>query len=435
MRAIDIVFLYEHAARELDVACVISAGLRRVGLSVEIIHWPTGFPKAVLQLQPKIVVLPFCYTEQSYDALLAYWRNSTFFNMSWEQLFYLGNQKAKTPRGEFATRHVIHHAWSDSYASFLNENSISSDRIFLNGQPAYTLYDEPYRDYFPSKQELSKWHGLDVSRRWVFFPENYNWAFYSDFMLEQFINGGQSPDDVEAMRKFCDLSLKTVLEWCAKAAQDGIELILRPRPSTTKQDFEEFARQVLSEIPEHLHIVQSGSIREWILASDVVVSSYSTSLIESAVAGKPIYILDPLLIPTSLHVDWHDLLPHIKTEWAFLQVCSGKGIIADERLSNWARQVLMGHADADAIRNLTDFLVSLVRDEIESPPIPTREVAIPGLKFVPPAGMWSIYRRLKQWLRYKSSGGIEPEFVKDALPVSEIENMIARWAVVLAEKE
>ncbi len=433
MYAVDIVFLYEHAARELDVACAVAAGLRRGDCNVEIIHWPTGFPRAVLKLQPKIVVLPFCYTEQSYDALLAYWRNSTFFNMSWEQLFYFGNQKAKTPRGEFSTRHVIHHAWSNSYASFLNENSISSDRIFLNGQPAYTLYDEPYRDYFPSKQELSERHGLDVSRRWVFFPENYNWAFYSDFMLEQFVCSGQSPDDVQAMREFCELSLQVVLQWCVKAAQDEIELILRPRPSTTKQDFEEFARQVLSEIPEHLHIVQSGSIREWILASDVVVSSYSTSLIESAVAGKPVYILEPSPIPTSLHVDWHDLLPHIKTERAFLQVCSGKEIKADERLSNWARQALMGHGDA--IRNLTGFLTSLARDEIELPPCPAREVVIPGLKFVPPAWMWSVYRRMKQWLRYKSSGGIEPEFVKDALSVSEIEKMIANWAVVLAEKE
>ena len=126
MRTVDIVFLYEHAARELDVSCAMAAGLRQKGLTVEVVHWPTGFPKAVLRVKPKVVVLPFCYTEQSYDALLAYWRTSIFFNITWEQLFYLGNQKAKTPRGQFATQYVIHHAWSKYYESFLNENGIST---------------------------------------------------------------------------------------------------------------------------------------------------------------------------------------------------------------------------------------------------------------------------------------------------------------------
>jgi surface carbohydrate biosynthesis protein len=432
MQEVDVVYLFEHAARELDVACAVVAGLRQAGLRTKVIHWPTGFPKAVVEVRPRVVVLPFCYTEQSYDALLAYWRRSTFFNMSWEQLFYFGNQKAKTPRGEFASQHVIHHAWSDSYAAFLREQGIPSDRIFLNGQPAFTLYDRPYRNYYPSKQALAERHGLDAHRRWVFFPENYNWAFYSKRMLQQFIENGQSPDDVRVMQEFCELSLKAVLEWCAKAVQGDIELILRPRLSTTLDEFEAFVRHVLPEIPKRLHILQSGSVREWILVSDVVVSSYSTSLIEAAVADKPVFILEPFSIPASLQVAWHDMLPHIKKEQAFLQMCASNEKIVDGRLSKWARQELAGHGDA--IRNLTEFLILLARGEKTPPPIPSREVAIPALKYVPPKWMWSIYRRLKQWLRYRASGGIEPEFVKDALPAAAIEAKVVDWATVLAGK-
>jgi hypothetical protein len=156
-------------------------------------------------------------------------------------------------------------------------------------------------------------------------------------------------------------------------------------------------------------------------------------LIEAAVADKPVFILEPLPIPVSLYVDWHDLLPHIKTEQRFLQVCSGEENNADARLSSWARQAMMGHGDA--IHNLTSFLTSLARDEIQAPPIPMRDVAIPELKFVPPAWMWSVYRRLKQWLRYRAYGGIEPEFVKDVFPASVIEKMIAAWDVVLPERK
>jgi surface carbohydrate biosynthesis protein len=429
MRKVDIAFLYEHAARELDVACAITAGLRRSGLSVEIVHWPTGFPEAVLRVQPRLVVLPFCYTEESYYHLLAYWSDSIFFNMTWEQLFYYGNLKAKTPRGTFATKHVMHHAWSETYKQFLLDNGIPSEQIFLNGQPAYTLYEEPYKDFFPTRNELADRYGLDASLRWVLFPENYNWAFYSEATIEQFIRSGQSSEDVKAMREFCNLSLQAVLGWCARVAQDDVEIILRPRPSTTHREFEAYAKGVMSEIPERIHIIQKESVREWILASDIVVSSHSTSLIEGAVAGKDVYILEPSRIPASLHVDWHDLLPHLKSEREFVEACSGEKSKSDERLAQWARKTLMGRGDS--IRNLTNYLAAIIQGEIDVPA--AHAVAIPARNRILPVWLWSYYRRAKQWLRYRDSKGIEPEFVKDSLPANMLDAKIAKWDAFLFE--
>lgn len=427
MREIDIAFLYEHVARELDVACAITANLRRSGLSVEIIQWPTDFPKAVLQFRPRLVVLPFCYKENSYESMLAYWRNSIFFNMTWEQL------NANMPSGLFATQHVIYHAWSDIYKELLIEKQISSERIFLNGHPAYSLYDEPYRHYYPSRAELAERYGLDASRRWILFPESYSWAFYSEATLEQIVESGISWDDVIANREFCNQSLEIVLKWCAKVARDGVELILRPRPSTTQKEFEAFAKRVLSHIPERLHIIQEESVREWILASDIVVSSHSTSLIEAAVAKKDVYILEPIPIPTSLYDDWHDLLPHLKSEQEFTNMCFSELAKEYNQLSQWARQTLMGQGDS--IRNLISFLESLARGHIATPPIPPREIATPTLNFIPPAWLWSLYRRLKQWLRYRTSGGIEPGYVKDVVSPHTIENIISRWDKLLTESE
>ncbi len=432
MKKVDIIFLYEHVAREIDVVCAITANLRRMGFSVEIIHWPTGFPKALLQIEPEMVVLPFCYTEASFEAMLAYWKPSVFFNLTWEQLFYPGNLKAKTPRGVFATKHVLHHAWSKSYKDFLIQNDISPEHIFLNGQPAYTLYDEPYRDFFLSREELAKQYGLNPSSRWVLFPENYNWAFYSQATLEQFIESGQSPDDVKNMREFCNLSLKAVLEWCAKASHAGVEVILRPRPSVTSEEFHTFTKQILSEIPDRLHIIQEKSVREWILASDMVVSSHSTSLIEAAIAGKQVYILEPYAIPDALHVGWHNLLPHLKTKQEFLEVCFAQPNKTDTRLLVWARQSLM--SQGDSISNLTNHLIRIVGGGDIIPKSPSRALTAPRMKFIPPARVWSVYRRVKQWLRFRKTGGIEPEFVKDALTIEVIETKITEWATFIEKK-
>jgi len=430
MRAVDVVYLYEHAARELDVACAVTARLRESGIRVEIVHWPTGFPHAVTRVRPRLVVLPFCYTEDSYEALLAYWRHSIFFNLAWEQWFYSGNQKAKTPRGEFALKHVIHHAWSDIYKSFLLKNGLAEKNILLNGQLVYALYDEPYRAYFPSRAELASRYRLDPSRRWIFFPENYNWAFYSEATIRQFVRGGQSLEEINEMREYCRQSLKDILRWLATAAQhEHAEIILRPRPSATMKEFWAAVKTILPEIPAHLHIIQQESVREWILAGDVIVSSHSTSLIEGALAGRSVFMVEPRPIPASLRVEWHDLLRHLKTCDDFVQVCAGSVESEDARLRDWARKVMMGRGDS--ISNLADFILELLSGKMEVPPPPTPEVATPALSWIPPAWLWSVYRRGKQKARFSETDGIEPEFLKDAISRQEIDARVAKWTRLL----
>lgn len=431
MREVDVVYLYEHAARELDVACAVTARLRKAGVGAEIVHWPTGFPVAVTRVRPRLVVLPFCYTEDSYEALLAYWRESIFFNLSWEQWFYPGNQKAKTPRGDFAVRHVIHQAWSESYKDFLLNNGLSEKNIFLNGQPAYALYDEPYHGYFPSRAELAQRYGLDPARRWAFFPENYNWAFYSEAIIQQFIRGGQSAEDINEMREYCQRSLKDVLQWFAFAAQnDNVEIILRPRPSTTVDEFQTFMKNILPEIPKHLHTIQQESVREWILASDVILSSHSTSLIEGAVAGKPVFMVEPHPIPAALKVEWHDLLKRLKTCEDVREACAGRFTYEDTRLRDWAQRTMMGRGDG--ILNLARHISDMLSGKSEVPPLAPPEVATPALKWAPPAQVWSAYRRIKQKLHYNKTNGIEPQFVKDAISHDEVEERVENWSRLLA---
>jgi surface carbohydrate biosynthesis protein len=427
MRDVDIVYLYEHAARELDVACAVTAHLRKDhGLRVEIVHWPHGFAEAVGHIRPRMVVLPFCYSERSYINLLHFWYKVMFFNLTWEQLFYKGNQKAKTPRGDFAINHVVHHAWSDPYVDFLKDQGVPDDHILSNGQPAYTLYDEPYRNYFASRDVLAARYGMDTRKRWVFFPENYNWAFYSEATLARFIADGQSPEDVQEMREFCNRSLDEVLRWCrASVAEGKIELIVRPRPSTTTDEFRAVIVRVLSEFPDGFHILQGESVREWILASDVVVSSHSTSLIEASIAGKRILILEPYPILDLLKADWQAYVPRVKTEQEFLNICRDpvKGPV-DDSLENWARYSFM--SKGDAIRNLSNYLAKLVRGEIARPPYYLkRDFLSPAKRFLP-VRLWALYRHYSERNR-----PVSPEYVKDVLSPIEMQNRIGKWERIL----
>jgi hypothetical protein len=432
MKEIDAILIYEHAARELDVVSAVTALLRtQYSVEAEVIHWPTGFYKIMDKVRPKLVVLPFCYYEETFRPLLAYWRKSIFFNLTWEQLFYSGNEKAKTPRGDFAVKHVVHHAWSELYASFLTKSGIPEAHIFVNGQPAYTLYDEPYRNYFDSRQALAARHSLDPAKKWIFFPENYNWAFYSEGALNRFVQTGLTPDDINLMREFCNLSLTEALHWCNSVARSGnVELIVRPRPAISVEEFRTFAQRVLQSIPERLHILQSESVREWILASDIVMSSRSTSLIEAAVACKEFYIIEPRPIPEPLQMDWYDLAPHLKSEQEVLDVSLGKVRFSlDNRLAEWARRSMMAHGDS--IQNLAEYLFQLLHGEILSPPPATQKSATPTLKFIPHPTIWKIYNEIRRRLKHGISNTIAPEYVKDVYSRDEIESRIQKWAQLL----
>lgn len=426
MRKLDIVFLYEHVARELDVACAVTALLRQRNISVEILQWPTSFRSTAGKFDPKLVVLPFCYTERSFLPILHYWSRSIFFNMTWEQLFYSGNLKAKTPRGEFATRHVIHHSWSQVYADFLRKQGIPEEYIIVNGHPSYQLYKAPYRDYFLTREALAQKYNLDPSRKWIFFPENYNWAFYTEATIQRFLEAGQSASDIEEMRHYCTLSLQEVLRWFDEFSQsEQLELIIRPRPATHMDDFRSFVHDTLGEKPYKFHVIQRESVREWILASDLVLSSHSTSLIEAALAGKAIRMLEPYPMPGALHVEWHDLVPRIHTKDEFVQACyEQSGEITDTRLADWAGQTLL--STDDAILNVANVLERLVRDQMPRPPRFSKKRYLTLAKRIIPLQLWALYHQ-KQGREIP----IQESFRKDVVSAEEMESRVNRWQSIL----
>ena len=411
MREVDIIYLYEHAARELDVACAVASVLKReFDVAVEIIQWPVEFPRVLNKIRPrKLVVLPYCYSERDYSPLLAYWKDVHYFNLAWEQIFYEGNAKTKTPRGKFTLHTVIHQAWSEAYADFLRGVGVSNDHIFLNGQPAYTLYDLPYRNYFDTRDELASRYRIDPGHRWIFFPENYNWAFYPMEKLKLFVREDQSLEDIYTMKEFCSLSFSEVLHWFYRLLQttEKLDLVIRPRPYTLLEDFRGAVERVLGQIPERMHIIQGESVREWILASDVILSSYSTSLIEAAVAGKNVFILEPLPIPVRLQAEWQTKMPHIRQYSELENVCNtDQGTVPDNRLAAWARSTMM--SQGDSIRNVVRY----INDLLTIPVSRQSNISSSRWSLFPPV-IWSVYRNLRQKIRYNYTDGVEPMHVKD----------------------
>ncbi len=433
METVDVVLLYEHVARELDVLCAVKYLCEtRHHLRVEIVQQPYGVAQALQRYRPRIVALPFCYADSlSHYPLLLDWPKATYFNLAWEEIFYSGNREAKLPKGEFASRHVLHHAWGDFFAELLQECGVPPEHIFLNGQPAYMLYQSPYSAYFPTRLELAHKYGLDPARRWIFIPENYAWAFYAPWKLDAFERDGLQRDHIDTMVRFCRDSLTTMLQWCAQlAARYPVEVIIRPRPAVPLEEFQAFAAAVIPQAPAGLHFTKSESVREWILASQVVLSSYSTSLIEAAVAGKETYIFEPYPIPSVLQTEWQTHLSHLTTSAAFERACTHSQPPSGGDLSAWTRGRLLAHGDP--IARLAQLLADVRRGVFQAPPpLQPASLFAPSLTSQNAPLEFERARRSGHAARRTPNPDISPLYENDLVSRDDVDLRVRRWAQVL----
>ena len=362
MKKIDVLWLVEHIAREMDVACAVKClAQARYGVDITMRHIYLHANEVMKKYDPAVVVFPFLYrtSDLAIDDYISVWPNATYLNLAWEQIHYKAHLKMKAPGDEFTRQRVIHHAWGDFYRNYLLESGVPPEHVFVNGNPVYQLYKSPYEQYYKPRDWLAHEYGLDDSSRWIFIPENYKWAFFDDGKIQRFANKGGDLDELLNMRAFCQESLAHLLRWCNETARNGqLEIIFRPRPATMLQQMEAFFGRHVGSPVDNLHFIKGESVREWILASDVVISSYSTSLIEAAVANKPIYMAEPIPIPESLHCDWYDYAPRLHSSSEFEEVCLTESDNGASKLRLWAQEEML--ANGDPIEGLADFVARLV---------------------------------------------------------------------------
>lgn len=362
MRKTDIIWFIEHTSRELDVAAAVSALLeKKYNKTIKILPFNSSHaPNITREYNPKLVLIPYCYSldDKVLYGLLTSWPKAIYLNLSWEQIFYNANLEYKAPRDEFARKCVIHHSWSRERSKFLQEKGVPAKHIFINGHPAYKLYDKPYRQTFIDRDKLGMEYHLDHKKKWIFFPENYSWFFYSDYNIEEIIKNGQNRETAYLMRNYCGTAFKKVIEWLEEASDkhgNEIEIILRPRPAFGLSYFKKVLNNLNPRISRKVHILEDYSVREWILASDIIISSFSTSLIESAIANKPCFMLEPVKIPKELEASWYAFVERITSESEFINLCTKKvEKNISLNLSRWAKNHFF--VNSDPIAGLANFI-------------------------------------------------------------------------------
>ena len=430
---VDVLWFVEHVARELDAACAVAQHLTaRHGRSIEIASLVWGVGSVLRRFQPRVVALPYCYGAGDFGTrrVLPVWPGAVYVNLAFEQINQRINRDFKAPRDPFARSHVLHHAWGAFYAACLREHGVPPAHIAINGNPSYTLYRPPYRAFYPTREALARRHGLDPAKRWVFLPEHYAAAFFSDGLLRDYVRRGYTAEQADGYRRFAAASFHEAVRWWYAAAGEGIEVIIRPRPATPLARFLRACRAAAGGGPPRgLHVLKAGTVKEWILASDQVASSYSTTLIEAAVAGKPVAMVVPVALPDFLDADWYRHVPQFTLRGEFLEwVRRGPAEPHGQTLKLWAEQMM---GNGDAIAGLADLLDRACGVGPLPDPVPASaiEAAVQAQR---PSGD-GVRAQARAWLSQakRSVWRRESLHEQDDLAGAQVRARLARWAQVL----
>ena len=356
---LDILFLFEKSSREFESILFASLLCNQLGYTTAIRHQERQSFDSLRTFKPRIVVLPYCYHNRSHSLYFRFWRDSIYISLNWEQFLYKGNLKAKLPKGWLAQSYVKHVSWSDGFTHQLVSSHVPIDNILQIGSLPLALLDLDLQGGYLSKKTLATNHNLNADTKWILFAENFSWLFYSDDMILQMINDGIPRSDIDQLQTYCSQTFYLLIDWCVQLLADQhLTLILRPRPSTASTLIYQRILDYLGYVPANLRIIKSHTVKDWIYASDHVISNASTTLIESSLARKPVSLLEPLHYPDIFRQDWFQLLPTCNTYDDLEANIYNSDITSSNILYNWARTCLL--PDRNPIYKLVDELHSLI---------------------------------------------------------------------------
>lgn len=434
MKPPEVLYCIEHVARELDTACAVrSTARRRYGTDTHI-HVLAGELDSVFERhRPRLIVVPYCTSRKAAPwQILERWPGVPILNVACEQLFSQGNRRFRMPKDDFARQGVLHVAAGDFFRDWLLESGVPGDNILSAGSMAYQMYRRPYRRFFESRREMfAATHGLDASLPWVLLPENFGAAFFSKSHIRQRVRGGYDRHELAAYVEYAKGSFRDIAIWCREAAAaERVQLIIRPRPAVSRDVFVRAFEDVAGPCrSRNLHFIKDGNVQEWIHASQLVVSSFSTTLLEAAVAGKPAYLLAPIAAPETALSEWHEVAPTVSTQHAFLELVSKGGeVAADDRLGCWADQNLLAHGDA--IENVAHVLHEICTG-VRTAPIPSRLALSQVIAKVTMNALRETERFCRHHLRPHRRRAFGHE--GDVINRREIDRRTEQWDELLAE--
>lgn len=297
-----IIIFVEHYNREFFIAKKIAKQIKKI------------FNKKVYIYSLNFVTYEiFCFKDISfvitpnYNILVKLIVNANsipLISLNYEQMLSPINHQLKKIKFNLNSKD-IYIAWSNQYRQYLLNQRVPSDNILLTSRPQDEICLSNY--YLPLslyKKIISKFGPVLGVKNIVFIPLTCLQAFKSDYELKRLSKNNNTNHELLHERKSFVVStlIKLYTSLC-KEKTDCI-YIIRPHPGVSVAMHEKFLTHHKLKLPDNVWITTEYSPYNWMSISNVVVSNYSSLVLESRKLGIKTILFNTKCIPSSMRYEW-----------------------------------------------------------------------------------------------------------------------------------
>jgi hypothetical protein len=302
-----ILILVEHPDRELEVAKQMAEMLtHKYGCSVDVASI-LYHGHLCLQQRFSAVIIPSY--KWSFVEFLVGWRPDLLvFCLNYEQMLSQFNREVFPPGGHSILNTVIHFSWSRDFSSFLIQNKVRNENIYHVSKFVYGIYTrDAYVNPVAEKYGALLNHYSSV----VFAPLTDLQAFKSNKRLQREFRSRQAFDYAVLRRDYVLDSIVQIVRLLNTYAKEnpGVLVVLRPHPSVGSNRYEELIRASKIERSSNFLLNYEFTAIDWVLVSNLVVSNYSSVLLDAGYFGRDVLVLEPITMPEFLKLPWIDAMP------------------------------------------------------------------------------------------------------------------------------
>lgn len=291
---LDFLMIYEHKVRELENLCLLKYELERRGYKVKIIQIDDA--EAVNAISPiyhaKVVVLMACYRNSTLE-----WHTKNYvvfdkvIDMQWENIVYPKDEKAANVFKNYSGigKEVVRVSWGEANRTRLLETAhMNPKNVKVVGHVGMDFLRDELKGYYIDKKSLFSEYSIPVDKKIILFAS----PFYSDNLSKDYIEDMCSRFG-EEWRDYYAFMLKSevqILQWFEQLCKErkDIFVIYRPHPGHIGKNMERVARNC-----DNFRIISERSIKQWIVASDLIYTGNSSTIVEAFFAKKPCHLLFP----------------------------------------------------------------------------------------------------------------------------------------------
>lgn len=313
----DILFTYQHKAREIEGLCLLKLELERRGYTSDL-FCTFGSKRTYYRNKPKLIVSSALYDDGTlwFFAYKIVGFIKKIVNLQWEQV--LSNYDELNPNcyhnpKNFA-KEATHLCWGSAPQRRIINGGVKTKNAIVAGAIHMDFLLPHFESYYLSKDEVAQSFNLNSNMKWCLFISSFTTHNMTEEEFDTLVDA--YGDEIIELKNVTIKTKKNILSWFEESLKlfPNYLIIYRPHPDETS-DLELIK---MSNKYPNFKIIPELSVKQWIKISDYIYTWYSTAAAEIAIAKKGFGILRPVYIKNDYDISIYRNASYIITKEDFL---------------------------------------------------------------------------------------------------------------------